>query len=114
MNLRHTSLLPGVARAASPKEFGLNPDSSSSIDITDVDEKNEVEVESQLKNYQAAEEGTDSASKDEGVNLSLHRGKKAAITLIKQKEESVSSTDKNGLKTSRSGSTRHSDVWRPY
>lgn len=114
MNLRHTSLLPGVGRVASPKEFGQNPDSSSSIDITDVDEKNEVDIESQMKSgsdYEATEEERNSASRDEGINLTLHRGKKTAITLVRQKDESVSSTDK---KTARSASARHSDVWRPY
>lgn len=93
--------MPSLPRLGSPKDFGQNPDSSSSIDITDVDERKE-EDEDRKEDFGKGDKG-----RDEGVNLTVHRGRKAAITLVRQKEE-VSSSEKS----SRSG--RHSDVWRPY
>lgn len=50
--------------------------------------------------------------KNEGINLSL-KVRKAAITLVRQKDE-VSSSNKDGFKISRTSSNRNSDVWRPY
>lgn len=83
MNFRHHPLLP---RSGSPHEPNQNPDSS---DETKSDEGKKE-------------------NKDEGMNLSLHKCRKAAITLVRQKEE-VSSSDKEHLKCNRL-----SDVWRPY
>lgn len=103
MNLRQNSLMPSLPRLGSPKDFGQNPDSSSSIDITDVDERKEDDEDKpEREDLEKIEKG-----RDEGINLTVHRGRKAAITLVRQKEE-VSSSEKS----SRSG--RHSDVWRPY
>lgn len=95
MNLRHGSLLSGgTARLDSPKDLSQNPDSSSSIDITDVDERKEETLE-------------DERGKERKI------ARKANVMLVKQKDE-VSSSEKDTIKPSRSSSTRHSDVWRPY
>lgn len=95
MQLRHGSLLSGGSvRLDSPKDLSQNPDSSSSIDITDVEErKEEMSEEEKHREKKVA--------------------RKASMLLMKQKEE-VSSSDKDVIKPSRSSSTRHSDVWRPY
>lgn len=95
MNLRHGSLLSGATpRLDSPKDLSQNPDSSSSIDITEVEERK------------------DEVSEDE-----RHKEKKivrkANVMLVRQREE-VSSSENNVIKPPRSSSTRHSDVWRPY
>lgn len=96
MNLRHHSLLP---RSSSPFESSQNPDSSSGkLDSAENDDSN-------------IDEGKIPESKsvkNEGINLSLHKCRKAAITLVRQKDE-VSSSDKEDLKCNRL-----SDVWRPY
>lgn len=95
MHLRHGSLLSGgVARLDSPKDLSQNPDSSSSIDITDVEERKE-------------EMSEDERCRERKV------ARKANVMLVRQKEE-VSSSEKDVIKASRSSSTRHSDVWRPY
>ncbi|KAJ3644645.1 hypothetical protein Zmor_022359 [Zophobas morio] len=84
MNLRQHSLLP----RGSPQEAAQNPDSSGRSEAVDDDEK-------------------EAKDKDEGMNLSLNKCRRAAVTLVRQKEE-VSSSDKD-LKCNRLG-----DVWRPY
>ncbi|EFA09256.2 runt-like protein [Tribolium castaneum] len=94
MNLRHHSLLP---RSSSPLELGHNPNGSTKSEGVDDEVKSD--------DGKAKEE---KKGKDEGVNLSLHRCRKAAITLVRQKEE-VSSSEKEHLKCNRLG-----DVWRPY
>lgn len=95
MNLRHGSLLSGGApRLDSPKDLSQNPDSSSSIDITDVEERKE-------------EMSEDEKHKERKIV------RKANVMMVRQREE-VSSSDKDAIKPSRSNSTRHSDVWRPY
>lgn len=109
MNLRQSSLIASFPRTSSPKEIHQNPDSSSSIDITDVDEKQDIE-ENKLR---LREDDKKSGTRDEGVNLTVHKGRKAAVTLVRQKEE-VTSSDRDGVKAQRSVSARHSDVWRPY
>lgn len=95
MNLRHGSLLGAATpRLESPKDLSQNPDSSSSIDITDVDERRE-------------EVAGDEKQKERKV------ARKANVMLVRQREE-VSSSDRDTVKASRSASARHSDVWRPY
>lgn len=95
MNLRHGSLLSGAPRLESPKDLSQNPDSSSSIDITDVDERKEEVA------------AGDEKHKERKV------ARKASVMLVRQREE-VSSSDRDTVKASRSSSVRHSDVWRPY
>lgn len=78
-----------------------NPDSSSKIDVTEVEDGKCVDGEKKEKS---------AVAKEEGVNLTVYKGKKAAVTLVKQKDE-VSSSECKG---SRAPSNRQSDVWRPY
>lgn len=95
MSLRnHGSLLSGAPRLESPKDLSQNPDSSSSIDITDVEErKEETSEDERLKERKMA--------------------RKASVMLVRQREE-VSSSDKIGSKATWSSSGKQSDVWRPY
>jgi hypothetical protein len=95
MNLRHHPLLP--RSSTSPHEPNQNPDSSGKVEAADNDDGKSDD-----------DKGEKKCPKDEGMNLSLHRCRKAAITLVRQKEE-VSSSDKEHLKCNRL-----SDVWRPY
>lgn len=100
MHLRHGSLFAGGNTAAnrlldSPRDLSQNPDSSSSIDITDVEERKE---EMLLEDERVKERKI---------------ARKANVMLVRQKEE-VSSSEKDMVKPSRSSNTRHSDVWRPY
>lgn len=83
-----------MPRTSSPHDTQQN--STKSEGMEDVDSKSDDEKKDDKK------------SKDEEMNLSLHRCRKAAITLVRQKEE-VSSSEKEHLKCNRLG-----DVWRPY
>ncbi|XP_022904040.1 runt-related transcription factor 1-like [Onthophagus taurus] len=120
MHLKHSGLLP--QKSSSP-DLIQNPDSSSKIDgentrEDDLDEKNidqdeddDEDQDNQNKSDIVEDEGKD--SKDEGVNLTVYKGRKAAITLVKQKEE-VSSSDVKNINEKHNPNSRHSDVWRPY
>ncbi|CAH1116248.1 unnamed protein product [Phaedon cochleariae] len=108
MNLRNNSLL---ARGSPQEDVSQNPDSSSEkLDVTEVD--NDVK---DLKDF--SETFKESVEKDsdkdkntfEGVNLSM-KLKKAAVTLVRQKDE-VSSSDRDNSKGSRDSNR---NVWRPY
>ncbi|RZC35963.1 hypothetical protein BDFB_012090, partial [Asbolus verrucosus] len=70
MNLRHHSLLP---RSNSPHENSQNPDSSSG--------KLEAAENDDGKSDDGKMKEEKKGAKDEGMNLSLHRCRKAAITL---------------------------------
>ncbi|XP_017774113.1 PREDICTED: runt-related transcription factor 1-like [Nicrophorus vespilloides] len=96
MSLRH----PMANRSSSPAS--QNPDSSGNMDI---------EIEDSTSPKPTKDEDEPEPKKDEGVNLTVQKGRKAAITLIKQKEEVTSS--ETG-KSSRNSTSRHTDVWRPY
>lgn len=99
----------------SPKEDTFqNPDSSSEkLDVTEVDE-DDIKDEKDNKDIcigskQSSGKQVDLNEKNcEGINLSL-RLSKTAITLVRQKDELVSS--ERDVKCSRETS-RH--VWRPY
>lgn len=114
MHLKHHSLLPH--RSLSPQEPLQNPDSSGSkIDNCDTNESvtadtTKDEDSNDKKEENVKEESKKGSSKDEGINLTIYRGRKAAVTLVKQRDE-VSSSD---LKNYRNANSRHSDVWRPY
>lgn len=115
MHLRHPSLLSAAPRSNSPQE--INPDSSSSkLAITEGDDfktgkKSDEELEMVDDVSKDQLESKKCISKQEGVNLTIFKGRKAAVTLIREKEE-VSSSESS--KNSRSSNGRHSDVWRPY
>ncbi|XP_018561271.1 segmentation protein Runt-like [Anoplophora glabripennis] len=102
MSLRNSSAL-----VRSPQEDNSqNPDSSSEkLDVTEVDEESK---DSDGKDEDKNDEN-EKKNFSEGINLSL-RVRKAAITLVRQKDE-VSSSDKNDLKCSRDSNR---NVWRPY
>lgn len=95
-----------------------NPDSSSEkLDVTEIEETTQtVREKDQIDDEMPTVEGNKRNSNhftDEGINLSV-KVRKAAITLVRQKDE-VSSSEKDSLKCSRSSANnRHSDVWRPY
>ncbi|KAI4456485.1 runt related [Holotrichia oblita] len=114
MHLKHHSLLP--ARSTSPQEPVQNPDSSGSkVDTTDTNESISADTTKEEESDDKKDVGTKDEDKkenvkDEGINLTVYRGRKAAVTLVKQRDE-VSSSD---IKTYRNASARHSDVWRPY
>ncbi|KAK4873556.1 hypothetical protein RN001_012916 [Aquatica leii] len=101
IHLRHPSLLPNTN--SSPKDIkSANSDNVlTRNEFTDVDSN---------KQDDSCEEDTRRVSKDEGINLTVARGRKAAITLIRQRNEN--SDERDSVKNSRS--SRHSDVWRPY
>lgn len=129
MSLRHP-----LARSSSPQ----NPDSSGNMEL-DVDDSTSNENKpDDAKTTPAANASTNPSSKreekpsthekpashsqpssvelvparrsrEEGVNLTIHRGRKAPLTLIKHKDE-VTSSEKN----SRGNNGRQVDVWRPY
>lgn len=120
MGLRNSSALT----RSSQEDNSQNPDSSSEkLDVTEVDEESKDVKEFSKDSFRESfRDSTESDEKDEekndenerksfseGINLSL-RVRKAAITLVRQKEE-VSSSDKNDLKCSRDGNR---NVWRPY
>ncbi|KAF7280614.1 RUNX family transcription factor Runt related B isoform X2 [Rhynchophorus ferrugineus] len=113
MNLRHPALVPSIL---SPPEDSTsqNPDSSSEkVDVTDVHEKEKEENDTEKENDRLSPpEKESSKSGGEGVNLSL-KGRKAAITLVRQKDD-FGAGQKEGSKSLRSNSSRASDVWRPY
>ncbi|KAJ8916770.1 hypothetical protein NQ315_005775 [Exocentrus adspersus] len=118
MGLRNNAALP----RNSPQEDNFqNPDSSSEkLDVTEVDEESKDVKEfskdsfrDSLKDAAGLEKNIDEKcgenekkSFSEGINLSL-RVRKAAITLVRQKDE-VSSSDKDDLKCN------NRNVWRPY
>lgn len=114
MHLKHHSLLP--TRSGSPQEPSQNPDSSGSrVDAGDVNESvtadtTKDEDNDERKDETSQEDSKKSNAKDEGINLTVCRGRKAVVTLVKQRDE-VSSSD---IKAYRNSSLRHSDVWRPY
>ncbi|GJQ73582.1 hypothetical protein Trydic_g13927 [Trypoxylus dichotomus] len=114
MHLKHQSLLPN--RSGSPQELIQNPDSSGSkMDTPDTNESisadtTKHEENDDKKEVTSKEEDKRANTRDEGVNLTVYRCRKAAVTLVKQRDE-VSSSD---IKTYRNSSARHSDVWRPY
>lgn len=108
MHLRHPSIL-NATKTNSSEEPEQNPDSSSKIDVTELDDINkcvDVDDSDESKN----EIDNKKIIKEEGINLTIYKGKKAAVTLVRQKDEVSSSECKN----SRSSNNRHSDVWRPY
>lgn len=106
MNLRHPSLVPSIL---SPPDDSIsqNPDSSSEkVDVTEIED----EKPSKEKDKEAdLEKEANKKNSGEGVNLSI-KGRKAAVTLIRQREE----INKEGAKGGRSSGVRNSDVWRPY
>lgn len=105
IHLRHPSLLPNMHSNSSPRDLkpSSNPDSSGiHVELTDIDNgKQEENSEEDIKRC---------ISKDEGVNLTVGRGKKAAITLVRQRNES----NERDPSVKNSRGARHSDVWRPY
>ncbi|KAF2903388.1 hypothetical protein ILUMI_02797 [Ignelater luminosus] len=102
IHLRHPSLLPNTNNDTSPRD--LKSDSSGvRMDLTDIENS---------KQDDNIEEVRRCISKDEGINLTVARGRKAAITLVRQKNEAISDEKDSPIKSSRS--SRHSDVWRPY
>lgn len=110
MGLRNSSAL-----VRSPQEDNSqNPDSSSEkLDVTEVDEESkdvkEFSKENADEKNEEKREENERKSYSEGINLSL-RVRKAAITLVRQKDE-VSSSDRDDLKCSRDSNR---NVWRPY
>ncbi|GLV34604.1 hypothetical protein CBL_09084 [Carabus blaptoides fortunei] len=108
LHLRHPGLLPSApaSEGCSPTPEA-NPDSSGKItEITD------VSMDEEKKSPASPADGS--------VNLTVHKGRKAAVTLVKQKDDDdVTSSDKTDSIASeksdaRVATTRHSDVWRPY
>lgn len=110
MHLRHPSMITGP-RSSSPQETNQNPDSSSKIDVTELDDSKSVDVDDSQdsKTTENKSETKKTALKEEGVNLTVCKGRKASVTLVRQKDE-VSSSECS----KRSNNNRHSDVWRPY
>ncbi|XP_057664204.1 runt-related transcription factor 3-like [Diorhabda carinulata] len=121
MTFRNNQLM---ARNSPEEETSQNPDSSSEkLDVTEIEEdvddkdnKNSVkELSSTIEKdtKETLKNLNKEVNKDnkhcEGVNLSV-KVRKAAVTLVKQKDE-VSSSDKDNNKYSKENN-RH--VWRPY
>ncbi|XP_044759370.1 runt-related transcription factor 3 [Coccinella septempunctata] len=104
MGFRNTASLPSKH---SPRDIVQiqNPDSSSSnVDTSEGSELKAIELKGKRK------------AEDEDkvvVNLSSNKARKAAITLIKQREE-VTSSERDEMKMSRNLASKNSDVWRPY
>ncbi|XP_066250640.1 runt-related transcription factor 3-like isoform X1 [Euwallacea similis] len=94
MNLRHPSLVSSIL--SPPDEVGSHPDSSSEkVDVTEVDDEKD----------KSSSDGEGKSVKKSDVKV-----RKAAITLIKQKEELGKETGK----AVKNGAVKNSDVWRPY
>lgn len=109
MHLRHPGLLQSASasdgRSPTPTPEVNNPDSSNArLDA--------AEDSSSPKEAPSPSDGS--------VNLTISKAKKAAVTLVKQKDDDdVTSSDKSDSIGSKQGAgrgsaTRHSDVWRPY
>ncbi|KAL3274646.1 hypothetical protein HHI36_016026 [Cryptolaemus montrouzieri] len=105
MGLRNSALLPCKS---SPREMNMiqNPDSSSSnVDsLSDADGSKTSEIKGKRK--------LNETEKTVALSNAI-KARKAAVTLIKQREE-VSSSDKVDMKSSKNGTSKNSDVWRPY
>ncbi|XP_050295629.1 runt-related transcription factor 3-like [Anthonomus grandis grandis] len=105
-SLRHPGLVSSIL---SPPDDSMsqNPDSSSDkVDVTELDEDRDKDEESSIVDK-------DSTKSVEGVNLSV-KVRKAAVTLIRQRDEVGVSNNKDLSKSGRSEVVRNSDVWRPY
>ncbi|XP_044739046.1 runt-related transcription factor 1 [Chrysoperla carnea] len=101
--------------------FLSRPVQSPSIENQVTDSNGDKDIdENKLKSTESA-----------GINLSVHRGRKAVVTLVKQKnDDNVTSTEKiatppiassvtqknsnNSAGGKINSSNKHSDVWRPY
>lgn len=111
MHLRHPAILT-APKTNSPQDTEQNPDSSSKIDVTELDDSKCLDIDDTDDNKNDNNvENKKITTKEEGVNLTIYKGRKAAVTLVRQKDEVSSSDCKNSRTTSNS---RHSDVWRPY
>ncbi|CAH1109808.1 unnamed protein product [Psylliodes chrysocephalus] len=109
MNFRNNQLM---SRTSQDDDNSQNPDSSSEkLDVTEIEDESDIKDDKELvKDVKDHIKETDKDVKNcEGVNLSV-KVRKAAVTLVKQKEE-VSSSDRENNKCSKENS-RH--VWRPY
>lgn len=101
-----------MSRTSQDDDNSQNPDSSSEkLDVTEIEDESDIKDDKELvKDVKDHIKETDKDVKNcEGVNLSV-KVRKAAVTLVKQKEE-VSSSDRENNKCSKENS-RH--VWRPY
>ncbi|KAF5287473.1 hypothetical protein FQA39_LY04101 [Lamprigera yunnana] len=98
IHLRHPSLLPNT----SSRDL-----KSSNENLVTRNEFSDVENSKQDDSSQ--EEAKRCIGKNEGINLTVAKGRKAAITLVRQRN---SSQERESIKTPRSSG--HSDVWRPY
>lgn len=100
IHLRNSSLL-SVNNASSPREF-----KSENLRIqSDV-------INSDNEKQNNNNEDDDRRLKDEGINLTVARVRKAAVTLVRQKTDGGASDKYTSSTNSRT--SRHSDVWRPY
>lgn len=108
MNLRHPSLVPSIL--SPPEDYvSQNPDSSSEkVDVTELEEET---VDLKVKDPDPVEKD-ESKKSLEGVNLSV-KGRKAVVTLIRQKED-AGGVNKEVAKCGKGNGIRNSDVWRPY
>lgn len=121
MHLRHPTQLLNPPKN-SPQEQH-NPDSSSKIDVTEIDDDSkclDVDDNDDDNTISKNIENRKITSKEEGVNLTVYKGRKAAVTLVRQKDEVSSSDCKNSRTSSNNNNINNnnnrqqSDVWRPY
>nr|CAI5838802.1 unnamed protein product [Callosobruchus analis] len=108
MNFRNSGAL---TRSTSQDDSSQNPDSSSEkLDVTEVDDDSK-DVKDIKEKLELKEEKAEKEEKaPEGINLSL-KVRKAAITLVRQKDE-VSSSERDNVRSG--GRDTNRNVWRPY
>lgn len=106
MNLRHPSLVSSIL---SPPED--HPDSSSEkVDILEVEDE---DVKDKTESSDNEKESPKKVTVTEGINLSAGKVKRAAVTLIRQKEDLTANKD-GSSKSNKNSGAKNSDVWRPY